>query len=76
MAKGYTQDGGLNFNDTLSPIAKLVTIKVLITIAAANNWHITQLDVNNAFPNGNFFEEIYMELPMGYREYACSKPEG
>lgn len=73
VAKGYTQQQRLAFTDTFSPVAKLVRVKVLLTIVTKNNWYITQLYVNNAFPNGDLFEEIYMDLPLAYRDYADSK---
>ena len=66
-AKGYAQRYGIDYQDTFAPVAKINTIRILISIAANRDWPLQQFDVKNAFLNGDLEEEVYMELPLGVK---------
>lgn len=62
VAKGYLQkDPG----ETFAPVAKLTSLRMLLALAARNQWEIDQMDVVTAFLNPPINEEIFMTLPEG-----------
>jgi len=66
VAKGYTQTYGIDFQETFSSVAKLNTVRVLLSLAANLDRPLHQFDVKNAFLHGDLEEEIYMDIPPGY----------
>jgi len=65
VAKGFTQTYGIDYEETFAPIAKLNTIRILLSLAANLEWPLHQLDVKNAFLNGNLEDEVYMDITQG-----------
>jgi hypothetical protein len=66
VAKGYTQKEGGDFFDTYSAVARLTTIRVLISLAASHSLLVHQMDVKMAFLNRELDKEIYMDQPDGF----------
>ena len=61
MAKGYSQVEGANFGHIFSPVAKLTSIRLLLSLATAFDMEIKQMDVKIMFLHGDLEEEIYMK---------------
>lgn len=68
VAKGFSQRQGIDYSETFSPVAKLGTIRAVLSIAAEERMHLTQFDVSTAFLYGNLEETIYMTQPEGFTD--------
>jgi hypothetical protein len=66
VAKGYTQKKGKDFFYTYSPIARLTTIHVLLSLTASHGLLIHQMNVKTTFLNGELEAEIYMTQSDGF----------
>ncbi|GJX51713.1 ribonuclease H-like domain-containing protein [Tanacetum coccineum] len=66
VANGSSVQLGVNFNETFSSVVKPVTIRMVLSLAVSRHWPIHQLDVKNAFLNGDLSETVYMHQPLGF----------
>ena len=63
---GYSQVEGVDYDKLFSPIVHYETVRVLLALAALEDWELEALDVKTAFLYGKLDEEIYMEQPEGF----------
>jgi histone deacetylase 1/2 len=76
VAQGFSQQCGLDYDETFSPVVQHSTVRIILSLAASFHWKLRQLDVKNAFLNGELQEEVYMHQPQGFidtthPEYVC-----
>ena len=73
VAKGYTQTSGVDYQETFALVAKMNTIRILLSLATHCNWQLLQYNVKNAFLHGDLDEEIYMNIPPGFEGNTGNK---
>ncbi|KAL4388206.1 hypothetical protein GQ457_09G012020 [Hibiscus cannabinus] len=66
VAHGFSQSYGLDYEETYSSVAKMVTLRTIFSLAAMRGWKSWQLDVKNTFLYGELDREVFMEQPAGY----------
>ena len=66
VAKGYKQEFGVDYKEVFAPVARHDTIRLIVSLAAQNPWHIFQLDVKSTILHGELQEKVFVDQPPGY----------
>ena len=70
VAKGFTQEFSIDYEETFAPVARFTSVRCLIAVATVRRWPLYQMDVKNAFLNGDLHEEVYMQPPLAIHTQA------
>ena len=68
IAKGYSQEEGIDYDVTSVPVARLEAIGIFLAFAAHSNLKVYQMDVKSAFLNGELKEEVYVQHPPSFED--------
>jgi hypothetical protein len=68
VAQGYTQIEGVDFDEIFVPVARLESIRILLSIDCHLGFKLYQIDVKSAFLNDILQEEVYVEQPKGFQD--------
>jgi hypothetical protein len=63
MVKTYTQQHGIDYDEVFTPVARLVLVRLLITLVTHEGWEVHNMDVKSTLLNVNLQEEVYIEQP-------------
>jgi hypothetical protein len=66
LQKDSSNDLASDYDDTFSPVVKLATIQLVLSLAVSHRWVFYQLDVQYVFLYNILEEEVYMKQPPGF----------
>jgi hypothetical protein len=66
VVKEFAQNKVIYFDEILSPIVKMNSISIILSLLVVEDLHLEQLDVKTTFLHGDLEEYIYMQQPQGY----------
>ena len=69
VAQDFSQEFSIDYEEAFAPVARMTSFRTLLAVASVRRWHLSQMDVKNAFLNGDLHEEVYMRPPPGF---SCS----
>ena len=58
----------IDYEETFAPVARMETVREVLSIAAQNKWKVYQMDMKSTFLNGVLMEEAYIKQPLGYEK--------
>ena len=64
VTKGYIQEEGIDYEDTFSPLVRITSVRLILTIVAHMDLELYQMDVKTTFLNKELNEVIFMDQPL------------
>ncbi|GJZ88240.1 retrovirus-related pol polyprotein from transposon TNT 1-94 [Tanacetum coccineum] len=76
VAQGYSQEEGIDYDETFSPVARMEAIRIFLVFSTYMNFKVYQIDVKSAFLNGKLKEKVYVKQPPDFKSsefpgYVC-----
>ncbi|XP_052627806.1 uncharacterized protein LOC128134289 [Lactuca sativa] len=68
VVKGYSQQEGIDYDETYAPVARIEAIRIFLAYAAHKNFKVFQMDVKCAFLHGEIDREVYIQQPPGFED--------
>ena len=66
VSKGFSQFQGVYYTEKFTPVSKLDSIRLVLSIATSKRWEVHHMDVKSDFLHGELHKEIYMQHPEGF----------
>jgi hypothetical protein len=66
MARGFQQEQGHDYAENFAHVTYMTNVRTLFIAPFVHHWSVAQLDIQNAFLNGELCEEVYVQPPPGY----------
>nr|GEX39058.1 retrovirus-related Pol polyprotein from transposon TNT 1-94 [Tanacetum cinerariifolium] len=66
VAVGFSQQEGIDYDETFSPVARIESIRLFLAYAARKDFTVFQMDVKTTFLNEILKEEVYVGQPPGF----------
>ncbi|GJR40304.1 retrovirus-related pol polyprotein from transposon TNT 1-94 [Tanacetum coccineum] len=76
IAIGYSQEEGIDYDETFAPVARMEAIRIFLAFATYMNFIVYQMDVKSVFLNDKLKEEVYVKHPPSFESsefpnYVC-----
>jgi hypothetical protein len=69
VAQGFSQRPGIDFEETFAPVARQSSLRVVLALAATEDWELDNMDVDTAFLQSPVEEELYIKQPRGFEQF-------
>nr|GEV18239.1 retrovirus-related Pol polyprotein from transposon TNT 1-94 [Tanacetum cinerariifolium] len=66
LAVGYSQQEGIDYDETFAPVTLIEAIRLFLVYAVHKDFTVYQIDVKTACLNGILKEEVYVAQPLGF----------